>query len=91
MKTNRFWSKNNRTYPRSALCTVWKFHDFAITQILREINFGEFRSAKIAVFANLGLLKIAKMHENQNSEPLKVLKMADFAFLESQILISRKI
>ena len=26
--------------------TVWKFHDFSITHILREINFGEFRSAK---------------------------------------------
>ena len=29
----------------------WKFHDFSITQILREINFGESISTKIAVFA----------------------------------------
>ena len=31
--------------------TVWKFHDFPITQILREFNFGESRSFKIAIFA----------------------------------------
>ena len=29
---------------------VWKFQDFSATQILREINFGEFRSTKTAVF-----------------------------------------
>ena len=31
--------------------TVWKFWNFLIIQILREINFGEFRGSKIAVFA----------------------------------------
>ena len=36
--------------------TVWKFHDFAITQILREINFEDSRSAKTAVFAILGAI-----------------------------------
>ena len=40
--------------------TVWKFHDFSITRILHEINFGDSRSAK--------------MHENQDSEPRKVSK-----------------
>ena len=30
-------------------CTVWKFHDFFITQILREIIFGNSRSAKSAI------------------------------------------
>ena len=29
--------------------TVWKFYDFAINQILREINFEDFRSAKFTV------------------------------------------
>ena len=29
--------------------TVWKFHDFQITQILREINFRDSRSAKFAI------------------------------------------
>ena len=33
--------------------TVWKFHDFAITQILREINFGDSKSAKTAILAHL--------------------------------------
>ena len=29
--------------------TMWKFHDFPITQIFREINFGDSRSAKCAI------------------------------------------
>ena len=29
--------------------TVWKFHQFSITWILREINFGDSRSAKSAI------------------------------------------
>ena len=29
--------------------TVWKFHDFSITQILREINFGNCRIAKSTI------------------------------------------
>ena len=38
--------------------TVWKFHDFYITQILREINFWGSRSAKSAILAHLVVLKI---------------------------------
>ena len=34
--------------------TVWIFQDFCITQILREINFVDSRSAKTAVFAISG-------------------------------------
>ena len=33
--------------------TVWKFHDFSITQILREINFVDSRSAKSAISTHL--------------------------------------
>ena len=33
--------------------TVWKFHDFSITQTLREINFGDLRSAKSAILTDL--------------------------------------
>ena len=33
--------------------TVWKFHDFAITQILSEINFGDFRRAICAILVYL--------------------------------------
>ena len=36
--------------------TLWKFHDFSITQILREINFGYFRGAKSANFTHLEAL-----------------------------------
>ena len=32
--------------------TVWKFHDFPITQILREINIGDSRSAKAAILTH---------------------------------------
>ena len=38
--------------------TVWKFNDFSITQILREINFGASRSAKSAIFIPLEALNL---------------------------------
>ena len=60
---------------------MWNFSIFSVTQILREINFGESISSKSAVFAIFGALnfvylvhfslhKLPKNHENQNSEPL---------------------
>ena len=36
--------------------TVWKFGDFAITQILREINFEDCGSAKSAILTHLEAL-----------------------------------
>ena len=42
--------------------TVWKFHDFPITQILREIKFEDSRSAKSAVSTHLEALKF-DIHE----------------------------
>ena len=63
-----------------------KFQDFSVIQILCEINFGESRSSKTAVFDIFGALnkfyqfgkfqpsKSAKIHKRQNSEPLNVLK-----------------
>ena len=36
------------------LFTVWTFQDFSISQILREIKFGESTSSKIDTFAILG-------------------------------------
>ena len=64
---------------------MWKFQDFSVTLILREINFEESRISKIAIYCNskgselclfgkLQPLKSAKIHENQNSEQLNVLK-----------------
>ena len=39
-------------------CTVWKFYDiFIITQILREINFGDSRSTIFALLTHLEALK----------------------------------
>ena len=46
---------------QSAVClhfTVWKFQDFSVTQILREINFRDFRSAKSAILTHLEALNI---------------------------------
>ena len=34
--------------------TVWNFQDFSLIQILREINFGQSRSSKDAIFVILG-------------------------------------
>ena len=59
------------------------FLGFYISQILREINFEESRSAKTAIFAilravhlvhlvNFILRKVGKIHKNQNSEPIDV-------------------
>ena len=67
------------------MITNWKFQDFSITQILREINFEDSRIAKAVIFAilravnhvqmvNFSLQKNAQIHKNKNSEPLNVSK-----------------
>ena len=64
--------------------TMCKFHDFSVTQILREINFGEFRSSKTDGFVilkapnfvelvNFGLQKV-QILKYQNLELLNVSK-----------------
>ena len=57
--------------------TVWKFHDFSITQILREINFGASRSSETPVFAILGALDFVtlanfKIQKVQKSMKIKI-------------------
>ena len=37
--------------------TMWKFQDFSVTQILREINFGECRCCKTAVFVTVWIFQ----------------------------------
>ena len=37
--------------------TVWKFHDYCIIQILREIRFEDFQSAKSATLPHLEALQ----------------------------------
>ena len=39
-----------------SVATVWKFQDFSVSQILREITFGESRSSNTPVFAIFGEL-----------------------------------
>ena len=39
--------------------TVWKFHDFSITQILRETNSVDFESAKSAILTHLEDLNVS--------------------------------
>ena len=43
------------TDKQSWLITVWKFQDFSVIQILRESDFGECSSTKIAFFAVLNM------------------------------------
>ena len=38
--------------------TVWKFHNFSITQILRENKFGASRSAKSTILTHLEVLNV---------------------------------
>ena len=40
---------------------MWKFQDFSVIQIFREINFGESRSSKTAVFAIFGVLNLVNL------------------------------
>ena len=81
--------------------TVWKFQNFAITQILCEINFGDSTSAKSALltyldvhnfafceiwhFLKTEICKITKFRASQNT------KTAVLELLDSPKLISRKI
>ena len=80
---------------------MWKFQDFYVIQILREIIFEESRSCKTTVFAilealnfinlvNFGL-QIVQKFKKAKFRASKCVKMADFAILESLKSISRKI
>ena len=71
-------------------------------RILHEINFGECRGSKTAVFAILGALnfvdlvyfslqKVQKFIKKSKFKASKCVRLTDFALLESQKLISRKI
>jgi len=70
---------------------MWRFQIFSVSKILREINFGELKSSKTAIFCNFkgsefslfGTFhptKSANIHENQNAEPLSVLKWQIMCF-----------
>ena len=68
-----------------------KFNDSSITQILREINFGESRRSNTSIFTifgalnfvdlvNLRLQKVQKFIKNQNSKTIDVLKWQNLHF-----------
>ena len=86
---------------------MWKSLDVSVTQILREINFGDSRRSESAVFAILEALYFAnlvhftlqkaqklkqKRKKDQNSEHSNTyIKMAHFEPQNWPTLISRKI
>ena len=70
-----------RVLSRISLCriqsldyTVWIFQDFSVTQILREINFGQSWCSKNAILRALNLKFYEIVHyletSYQNSQPL---------------------
>ena len=70
------------------ICTVWKFLDSCITEILREINFEDSRSAKSTVFAILGAVHLVNFIFQKWQKFIKIkiqrcVKKADFAPQES--------
>ena len=58
-----------------SLSTVWKFQDFSVTQILREINYGESRSSKTAVFAILGVLNFVNLVNFKPTKSARIMKI----------------
>ena len=61
--------------------TLWKFQDFSVAQILREINFGESRSSKTAILINFSLQKVHKI--------IKIKNQNLYICLNGRICISR--
>ena len=66
--------------------TVWKFHNFSITEILREIRFWYSRSAKSAIFTYLEALKLILINfwgsRSAKSAISKHLEALNFDFCE---------
>ena len=80
---------------------MWKFHDFSISQILREINFGDSRNAKSAILTYLEVLNVdfneflhflkVEIYQISKTLSLQITKIAVSDLLHSPKLISRKI
>ena len=54
---------------------MWKFQDFSIVQILREINFVESRSSNTVVFAILGALTFVNLVNSNVHKVQKFIKI----------------
>ena len=80
---------------------MWKFHNFSITQILRENKFGDSTRAITTILTHLEALNNdfdeflrllrAENDQNQNSWPQNTAKMTVLETLKWPQLISRKI
>ena len=67
---------------------MWKFHNFSITQILREINVEDFSSAKLAILTHLEPLNFdfygflhflkAKIYQKTKPRALEIAKNSSF-------------
>ena len=57
------------------MTTVGKFQDFSVTQILREINLGESRSAETAIIAIFGALNSVDLVNCSIQKEQKSLKL----------------
>ena len=55
--------------------TVWKFQNFSVPLILREINFEESSINEIAIFANLEALIFANLVNFSSSKSAKIHKL----------------
>ena len=90
--------------PKKYSTAFGNFHYFSITQILREINLENCRSAKSAIFIhlealdfdlffyiNLALFVTCNLPNSQNSDPLNLREAALSGLLDSPKMISRKI
>ena len=53
--------------------TVWKFQDFSVIQILREINFGECTNCETGIFCHL---KGSEFCQFDKFQPSKIAKTA---------------
>ena len=72
---------------------MWKFHKISVIQILREINFGDYRSAKSAILTNLEALNFdfygdfhlvkAEIYQMNQIQSPKNCKVAIFEILDS--------
>ena len=70
------WKSCFRSFSKLiSLNTVWKFQDFCVIQILREINFGESRSSKMAILAIFGALNSVNLVNLCLSRASKCLKL----------------
>ena len=70
---------------------MWKFHDFSITQILREITFWESTNANSAILTHLVALNFDFDEFLYVLKASKIAKTAVLALLHSPNVISRKI